>query len=80
MEIKCCRCPSICGEEKPDLLTVPGVAAGGTRGQIARSEFIMSRRKIINARISIFLKAVLKLMYTKILKIFWIAISTNEVI
>ena len=31
-------------------MTVSGVAAGGVRGELARSEFLMSRRKIVKGK------------------------------
>ena len=50
--IQCCRCDSICGPEEAERLTVSGVAAGGVRGELARSEFLMSRRKIVKGKLS----------------------------
>ena len=48
--LQCCRCKAICGEEKPERLTVSGIASGGVRGAMARSEFLMSRKKIVKVK------------------------------
>ena len=48
---KCCRCEAICGPESPDRLTVPNVSKGGVIGAMARSNFLMTRRKVLKVKI-----------------------------
>ena len=49
--IQCCRCETICGPESPDRLTVPNVSKGGVIGAMARSNFLMTRRKVLKVKI-----------------------------
>lgn len=45
--IQCCRCEAICGTESPDLEFVSGANRGGVVGAMARSNFLMSRKKVL---------------------------------